>query len=340
MNVYGDKITCDTDLTKILDSSVFLTSNPDTVPGNLCRNINNYLASKIETLHSLSDGNDSLMATAFLIDNKPQELDKARSTITNYENDSLLFKNTFSDIGLKIVEREISELKELLYCLDEKLAMTKDEDSDYTNYKNKMVEVEGRLARVRRTYGNLQGSNVSYQEGSIFAEAKKTVADGKEVLKSDYVELVYTDWSKALPLISGKSLDELNISPRDRVVFDNALEAMQKHFQAKADNGEPIYTIDVTNYWENLKQGRVEECYSGEMDFGEDERECVKKVEKELTNIGHYEDGYGFHFSPVLWSRCNGVNLDESSFNSWLEDEKTNKNPYYKRSMDELKYDK
>lgn len=338
MNVYGNKITCDTELTQILDSRVFLTSNPDTVPGNLCKNINNYLASKIETLHSLSDGNDSLMATAFLIDNKPQELNKARSTVTNYENDSILFKNTFNDIGLKIVEREISELKELLYCLDEKLAMTKTEDSDYTKYKNKMVEVEGRLAKVRSTYGNLQGSNISYQEGSIFAEAKKTVADGKEVLKSDYVELVYTDWSKALPLITGKSLDDLYIDAHDRVVFNNALEAMQKHFKAKADKGETIYPIDVTNYWENIKQGKLDEFYD-ENDFGEEEIERIKEVEKNLTNIGKNENGYGFHFDAVLWARYNGIEMNKSGFNEWIDSEKTNKNPYYKREMEELKYD-
>lgn len=333
MNVYGDKITCDTDLTKILDSSVFLTSNPDTVPGNLCRNINNYLASKIETLHSLSDGNDSLMATAFLIDNKPQELDKARSTITNYENDSLLFKNTFSDIGLKIVEREIDELKELLNCLYEKLGSLYDEgvkadDTEFVNYKNVIDEAESRLSRVKSLYYSLPGSTVS--SGSKLAEAKASRAadEDYEVPKTDYNELVCRNWYQALSVISGDSPEELGVDSRDKAIFDSALDCFKKHFEGKSPT-----PAEMQSYWDKLKSGTSEDFH-----FGDDERDRIYKVSNIISGLDDVMNGYSFKIS--IWAKCNGMSVDEEYFDDFIDQEKVNAPGYYKVALDKIKFNK
>ena len=333
MDANKKKITCVTKLEDILDSTKYLPNYVNTEAGQLCKSVTDRLGSKIESLHSMSDGTDSLMATAIVIDDKPYGQENAQTIVGRYEVDKSTFENRISQMELNIVERELDELKELINCLDEKLGSLYDsgvkrDDPQFLKYKNIRDEADGRFSRVKSLYYSLPSSRAS--SGSKLAEAKaiKSRNEDYEIPKHDYLDMVNRNWYSSLSVISGKSPEDLGVSARDRVVFDSALETFKKHFEGK--NPTPV---EMVIYWDNIKAGTTED-YT----FGREEREIVKKVANIISSLDNHL--YGFSFDISIWAKSNGVKVDEEAYDEFINSKVFNTPYYYRTALEETKFNK
>ena len=335
MKANGNEITWKTDIkADILDSSKYILTEFKSVPGQLCDKIINRLDSKIETLHSLSDGNDSLMATAVLIDKEPKRKKKAKTTVSGYEGDNKTFKSLIFQMDLDIVKREIDELKEVIACCEQKMEKIYDDgsnsdDPDYIACKNKINEAESRLSKATSLYCSLSGLSEPYYPSKLAeAKARRAADPNYKVPRKDYNELVGRNWYVALRTITGKDPEELGVDSRDKAIFDSALDCFKKHFEGK----NPI-PAEMQSYWDKLKSGTSEDFH-----FGDDERDRIYKVSNIISGLDDVMNGYSFKIS--IWAKCNGMSVDEEYFDDFIDQEKVNAPGYYKVALDKIKFNK
>ena len=332
MEINGKIIDCDTPLSDVLDSKKYLPNDQSTNIGDCCKTVKNRLNSKISTFSELIEGSDSPMSLALVIDGVPQGYSELCGAISNYESASTYFNNEVSTIELKIVERELDELKELSKCLKEKClsykdALDADDNPELKSYDAKWKEVDDRFSKIKSFYYTLPGASYTYSRSKLAeAKANKAKDSDYEVSKYDYLEMVNSNWYSSLLVISGKTPEELGVSPRDRVIFDSALETFKKHFE-----GQTPTPAEMVIYWDNIKAGTTED-YT----FGDDERQRVSNVANIISGID--DQLYGFSFDISVWARCNGMPVDEDAYDDFIKSKVTNTPYYYRTALEETKF--